>query len=194
MKSSAYQLSTRFEGEWKDAYIPYHARRFARVLSGPEAVDMVAKATAAPFPLTEYGEPRGYIKELTNPNNVRRGGQPGPENDEIFGFMQAFYQNERAMPPLNRDMASPVQAMTVMASPVVAKRVSADGKNRVATLLQSGRSDEEIVEEIYLASLTRLPSASEMQVARRVLAGDRRKALEDIQWTVLNSPEFLVNH
>src|SRR2546429_8146303 len=45
MKSNAYQLSTKFEGEWKDAYIPYYARRFARVLTGPEAVDIIAQAT-----------------------------------------------------------------------------------------------------------------------------------------------------
>ena len=49
MKSNAYQLSASFPGEWKDAYVPYHARRFARVLTGPEAVDIVTQATAAPL-------------------------------------------------------------------------------------------------------------------------------------------------
>ena len=34
MKSNAYQLSTRFEGEWEDAYIPYHARRFRPCFDG----------------------------------------------------------------------------------------------------------------------------------------------------------------
>src|SRR6266571_2425128 len=33
MKSNAYQLSTAFPGEFKNVYIPYYARRFARVLT-----------------------------------------------------------------------------------------------------------------------------------------------------------------
>ena len=37
MKSSAYQLSSRFNGEWKDAYTPYYARKFIRVLTGPKS-------------------------------------------------------------------------------------------------------------------------------------------------------------
>ena len=33
MKSSAYQLSSRFEGEWKEEYAPYYARKYVRMLS-----------------------------------------------------------------------------------------------------------------------------------------------------------------
>ena len=48
MKSSAYQLSSRFNGEWKDAYTPYYARKYIRVLAGPEVVDALTKATNRP--------------------------------------------------------------------------------------------------------------------------------------------------
>ncbi len=53
MKSNAYQLSTSFRGEWKLAYIPYFARRFVRVLSPVEAVDMVAQSTDQPYEIKE---------------------------------------------------------------------------------------------------------------------------------------------
>jgi len=33
MKSSAYQLSSQFNGEWKDSYAPYYARKLIRVRS-----------------------------------------------------------------------------------------------------------------------------------------------------------------
>ena len=33
MKSSAYQLSSRFEGEWNETYAPYYARKYVRMLS-----------------------------------------------------------------------------------------------------------------------------------------------------------------
>src|SRR2546425_523254 len=85
MKSNAYQLSTSFEGEWKDAYIPYHARRFARILTGPEAVDIMAQATDAPFSVQHYGEPRAYVKQLTNPKNMKS--RNAGDNNDVYAFM-----------------------------------------------------------------------------------------------------------
>jgi len=203
MKSNAYQLSTSFEGQWKDAYIPYYARRFARVLTGPEAVDIVTQATDAPFDLRLYGEKRSYVKELSSPLSMKGGGGGGggalnagnsPENPAVFAFMQAYYQAERAMPPVDKNIASPVQAMMFMTSPVVTKRISAEGKTRVAKLLQSGKSDDEMIEELFLASLSRRPTTEEVEVAKRVIAKDRKTGPENIQWALLNSAEFLVNH
>jgi len=201
MKSNAYQLSTAFPGEWKDAYVPYHARRFARVLTGPEAVDILAQATDVPYSLQLLGEKRSYVKELTNPLAMKngaggRGGGSGSsaENPQVFAFMQAYYQAERAMPPVDKNIASPVQAMMMMTSQVVTKRISAEGNTRVATLIKAAKSDEEIIEELFLASLSRRPTAEEVDVAKRVFAKDRKVGAENVQWALLNSTEFLVNH
>jgi hypothetical protein len=200
MKSSAYQLSTSFPGEWKDAYIAYHARRFSRVLTGPEAVDIVAEATDVPFALRQVGESKRYVKELTSPANLVGAGTGtisagnSAENSQVFAFMQAYYQAERAMPPVDKNIASPVQAMMMMTSEVVTKRISSEGKTRVANLLAAGKSDDGIVEELFLASLSRWPSSDEVEVARRVIAKDRKTGLENIHWALLNSTEFLVNH
>ena len=193
MKSNAYQLSTSFEGEWKDAYIPYHARRFARILTGPEAVDIMAQATDAPFSVQYYGEPRSYVKQLTNPKSMKSR-NPGDNND-VYAFMQAYYQSERALPPVDKSMASPVQAMMMMSSPVVTKRVGSEGTTRVANLLKSGKSDDGIIEELFLSSLSRFPAAGEVEVGKRLIAEKgRQRGVETIQWVLLNSPEFLLNH
>src|SRR5438093_1644643 len=203
MKSNAYQLSASFPGEWKDAYVPYHARRFARVLTAPEAAELVTQATAAPYVWQLYGADRQYVKELTSPLNLKGeagggGGAlnagPSPEKYMVFAFMQAYYQAERALPPVDKNIASPVQAMMMMTSPVVTKRVGAQGNTRVANLVKTGKSDDEILEELFLASLTRRPTADEVEVAKRVIAKDRNKGIENIQWALLNSAEFLVNH
>ena len=108
--------------------------------------------------------------------------------------MQAFYQSDRRLPPANINVSSPVQAMMMMTSPVVTKRVAAEGNTRVANLLKAGKSDDEIVEELFLASLSRRPTADEMDVAKRVIAKDKKTGVENIQWALLNSTEFLVNH
>jgi hypothetical protein len=202
MKSNAYQLSSSFAGEWKDAYVPYYARRFARVLTGPEAVDILAQATDVPYALRQVGEPKSYVKELTNPLSMKGGGGGGgglnvgnsPENPQVYAFMQAYYQAERAMPPVDKNIASPVQAMMMMTSGVVTKRIAADGNTRVAKLLKAGKSDDEVIEELFLASLSRKPSTEELEVAKRVFAKDRKTGPENVQWALLNSTEFLVNH
>ena len=48
MKSSAYGLSSRYDGEWKDSYTPYYARKYIRVLSGTEVVDAISYVTNRP--------------------------------------------------------------------------------------------------------------------------------------------------
>src|SRR5437867_9393814 len=181
MKSNAYQLSSSFPGEWKDAYVPYYARRFARTLTGPEAVDIVTQATGSPYSLVQYGTKLQYVKELTNPLNMKAGGGEGGgrnagdgENTMVFTWMQTYYQGERAMPPVDKNVASPVQAMMMMTSPVVTKRVAADGNTRVAQLLKSNKSDEAILEELFLAALSRRPTADELEVGKRVLAKDKK--------------------
>jgi hypothetical protein len=54
-----------------------------------------------------------------------------------------------------------------------------------------------LVEELYLAFLSRLPEAWEMEAGQAHLsrAGKaRRPAVEDLAWALLNSGEFLFNH
>jgi hypothetical protein len=192
MKSNAYQLSTRFDGEWKDSYIKYHARRFARILTGPEAADIVAEATGVPYKVTFYGAPRSYVKELTNPVKMKDG---VGENKEVFALMQAYYQSERALPPADKSLASPVQAMMMMSSTVVTDRVTADGKTRVANLLKSGKSDGEVFEELVLSTLSRFPRDNEKELMTRLVnEKGRTKAFEDITWVLMNNSEFLLNH
>jgi len=42
--------------------------------------------------------------------------------------------------------------------------------------------------------LSRRPTTEEVEVAKRVIAKDRKTGPENIQWALLNSAEFLVNH
>ena len=54
----------------------------------------------------------------------------------------------------------------------------------------------EIVTELYLAAYSRLPTPPEQAATVEYLeaAEDKRKAAEDVLWTILNSREFLFNH
>ncbi|MFN3649665.1 MAG: DUF1549 and DUF1553 domain-containing protein [Armatimonadota bacterium] len=67
-------------------------------------------------------------------------------------------------------------------------------ENRVGKLLEAGKADAEIVTELYLAAYSRFPSAAEQAKAAEYVASkpERRAALEDLTWALLNSKEFLL--
>ncbi len=69
-------------------------------------------------------------------------------------------------------------------------------EGRIAQLVSSGKSNTEIVRELYLATLSREPELDEMLTASlRIHASqERRQGVEDILWVLLNSKEFVFNH
>lgn len=66
--------------------------------------------------------------------------------------------------------------------------------NRLGSLLDSGKPDEQILAELYLAALCREPSPEERRGALDHLdeSEGRRDAWEDVAWAIINSKEFLL--
>jgi hypothetical protein len=66
--------------------------------------------------------------------------------------------------------------------------------NRIGRLLASGQSTHDIIQEFYLAALSRLPAPQELESACALVerAKDRRAALEDVVWGLVNAKEFLL--
>ena len=71
-----------------------------------------------------------------------------------------------------------------------------DANNRFRQMEAAGKSDEEIVTQLYLAAVCRPPTEKELEAARNHLASkeDRIAALEDVAWAVINTNEFLFQH
>ncbi|MGH9632302.1 MAG: DUF1549 domain-containing protein, partial [Bryobacteraceae bacterium] len=88
--SSAYQLSARFPGEWRDNYAPYYARKFARMLSAEELHDAIASATERPGRF-ETRAPRedGSGSGAGTVGMAMQVSVPNPKGD-LKSFMQAF--------------------------------------------------------------------------------------------------------
>jgi hypothetical protein len=66
--------------------------------------------------------------------------------------------------------------------------------NRIGTLVNSGLSNEKVVDELYWTALSRAPTAEELASMTKYIAGakDRRKAVEDVAWAILNAKEFVL--
>ncbi len=64
--------------------------------------------------------------------------------------------------------------------------------NRIARLVANEPDDRKVIEEIYLATLGRLPVEKEI-AAVDLSKGDRLEVAQDLTWALLNSPAFLFN-
>ena len=193
MKSEAYGLSPHFGGEWRDEWTGYYPRRYARVLTGPELVDSLAVATGVPTEFSFAGTTVERVKELTTPSDL--GGRRGRgEGAELDALMQSFFQSNRMTPAPVGNRGSILQALLMMQSEAVNRRVTGDAGGRVSALAASNRDGAEIVDELFLATLGRLPAAAEAELGAASIAEDRTRGAENLQWALLNSPEFLLNH
>jgi hypothetical protein len=73
-------------------------------------------------------------------------------------------------------------------------KMLAEPDNRLGRLLSERKTTPEILDEVYLAALSRPPSPKERPKALELInrAKDRRTALEDVLWGLVNAKEFLL--
>ena len=84
-------------------------------------------------------------------------------------------------PPCERSVESTTpQVLHLMNSPALNRKLGLDTA-RPAKLAASTKSNQEIVVETYLLAYNRFPSSDGDQ---------RRRGIEDLFWTLLNTPEF----
>ena len=62
--------------------------------------------------------------------------------------------------------------------------------------IESKTPPDQIIEHAYLSAFSRFPTAQERAKLDKIIdaSTDRRLALEDTYWALLNSKEFLFNH
>ena len=182
MKSHTYQLSSR-KNKFNANDEIYFSHANTRLLAAEQLLDAICQVTSVPenFP----GAPAG----------TRAVELPEPPTDNYF--LKIFGQPQREMAcQCERSSESNLsQALQMINGPVVHNKLR-DPQGRIAKMLAAKKSDEEIVTELYLAALSRKPVADELQVAKKHIGGssDRRLAVEDIGWALLNSKEFLFQH
>jgi hypothetical protein len=71
------------------------------------------------------------------------------------------------------------------------------GSPSLRRLLQSTKDDAAAVEELYLMTLSRFPSAEEKKKLLEYLAkkkSARPQAVQDVLWAMLNAKEFMFIH
>ena len=112
------------------------------------------------------------------------------------GFLDMFGRPDRESScecERRNDLSLP-QAMNLVNGPTLAEAI-ADPEGRVAEAILAGKSDRELIEELYLAALSRFPTGIEMDRALTYIRSDSGRAAQtqDLLWALINSNAFLFN-
>jgi len=190
VESNAYQLSSRYDGEWRPEYAPYFAKHFPRRLMAEEIYDALITATKTETPMVVQGfdRPVYYATQLPDPAE--------PLQDfNIRNFLGNFGRGDWWQAPRSSS-ATVIQVLYFMNdSSVNARTFDNRGmRTRVTSLLRAAASDDEAVRQLFLATLGRHPTEDEMVKVNTIKTADRERWLSDLQWALLNKLDFLFNY
>jgi Protein of unknown function (DUF1549)/Protein of unknown function (DUF1553) len=177
--SRAYQASFT-TNEWNQNDRDNFSHAMPRRLSAEELMDAVSSAAGARPHFPEVPEDT-MAEQLVDPHI-------GQE-----GFLDVFGRppRESSCECERRSDFSLPQALNLVNGKTISDAV-ADPKGRVAKLVLSGKGDAAIVEDLYLASLSRPPSGAESDLGVKYLAGaSKASRAQDLLWALLNSKGFL---
>ena len=183
LASRVYSLSSH-PNERNIADTRNYSRYYRQRLRAEVLLDGVCDITGIPedFSAMPQGSRAAELwTHRTSSNFLDTFGRPDPNQD----------------PPCMRiEDTTVVQALHLMNAPNLDRKIRNE-KGRVARLAASKLSAKEIVEELYLLVYSRYPEDKEIRVGSARIpavgtpARDRRDAVEDLLWALMNTPEFL---
>jgi len=190
VSSNAYQLSSAIPSTAKPGHDAYFAWRKVRRLPAETVADMILQATgtAGTIPVWRSDQTVQYVMQTRSHEDLR-----GADTAALKEFLVTFGQSNRDKG--ERDLApSSAVAAEMMNGKFVRERSLIRKGGRLEQIQSRGSksSAEEIVEELYLAFLSRRPDRREVSVATGVLAAGA-EGLEDLAWALMNKAEFVYN-
>jgi Protein of unknown function (DUF1553)/Protein of unknown function (DUF1549) len=190
LNSRTYQLSAvPNDGNRDDESNFSHA--IVRGLQAEQLLDGLTHVTGVPVKFNGY--PEGTrAGQLPAVSIIPSRGRRSADGER---FLSTFGKPERSLTcECERSEDATLAQAFQMVSGELLQRMLSETNNRLGRLLKSGRTDAEVVEELYLSALCRRPSEKELLATTRMLAKskDRRAALEDVTWALLNAKEFVL--
>lgn len=191
-RSSAYQLSSRYQAEWKLDYVPLFARHYPRRLEGEEVHDAIVKATgvAPKYTVAFWPDPVEWAMQLPEPAEPR-------SNGAVLAFLNTFLRGNRDNQPRGQS-GSILQQLYMMNDAFTVTRVKKAASPTLRAAAQMNSNDA-VVEELFLLFLSHRPNDYERQRAVAYLAkaatpAARDAAIEDLAWAILNKVDFLFSY
>ena len=181
--SRTYQLSSVPEPNNRDDEVNY-SRYYLKRLTAEQLADSIVQIT---------GVPQDYLGYYPGVRAVNLA-DPGIPS----AFLDMFDRPKRDAAKCERnESVSLRQAMHLLVGDTVNEKIRASAESgELGRLLEAGKTDQEIVEHFYLASLSRPPEAEETDYCQTVIgrARNRPEGLQNVLWALLSTNEFLYNH
>jgi hypothetical protein len=182
MNSRTYQLSAQTNDLNRDDN-KYFSHAVTKLLPAEPLLDAICTATEVPEKFA--GLPAGSRAVQLVDGEVNH------------PFLKTFGQPARELAcECERESDSNLaQALQLINGPTVNDKLRAP-TNRLGKLLGQKLTEQQVLEQLYLATLSRGPNEGEQKAALAHVAKntDKRKAWEDVHWALINSKEFLFRH
>ena len=190
VSSRTYQLSGRPNQTNADDRLNY-SRAWPRPLDAEVLLDAITSATGVAADFRARG---GLYAYETVPPGTRAINLKSPSSYNSR-FLEIYGRPQRDAVGQRDTRASLTQALHMLVGSTYTGDLSRKG-GRLDRLFENGASDQDIIQELYLATLSRFPSPAENKRLEQLLASqsDRRQALEDLLWALISSREFAENH
>lgn len=190
MASRTYQLSSEPNPTNADDDTNF-SHGILRRLSAEQLLDAAFQITGVPPHF--QGQPPG----------MRAGQIPGGRTNPRYGeeagdrFLAVFGKPERQLAcDCERSAETTMgQAFQLLSGPTLNELLSTPG-NRIGQWLKDSTPVETLIDQLYWSTLNRAPAKPELEHAQGLIAAakDKRAALEDLTWALLNAKEFLFRH
>jgi hypothetical protein len=170
-----------------------YSHALVRRLDAEEMLDALSHVTGAPVEFNGYpaGMRAGQIPGV-HAVAIRRGRVTDADK-----FLQVFGKPERLLATEEERSCTTNlgQAFQLMTGPALAELLTHED-SRLDRMLAAGISDGGMIDELYWTALSRPPTLAETAAFTRHLetSGNKRAALEDITWAIVNSKEFVMRH
>jgi hypothetical protein len=184
-QSSAYQLSSRYSGS---EVAPLFARRYPRRLWAEEVHDAIVSATGTPARYFVAG--LGVVDRAVQLPDIN---EPGSAFGVNF-FLDAFGRGNRDA-ILRSPEGAVMQGVNLLSNALVTERVRVVNSPALAAAMRL-ETRAAMVEEVFLLTLSRRPSAAELAQSTAHLdrAPTVAAGIEDLAWVLINRVEFVFSY
>ena len=182
VNSRVYQASIAVN-EWNQTDNTNFSHAIPRRLNAEQLMDALTQATGV----------RPSFAEVPADTTAEEFPDPHVGKD---GFLDLFGRPPResvSESERKTDLSLP-QALNLVNGKTISDAI-ADPDGRIAKVLIGGATDRALLAELYLATLSRLPTSNELDQGMTYLHGDggRASRAQDLLWALVNSKAFLYN-
>lgn len=199
LKSETYQRSAEATPGNADD-LRFYCRYYPRRLMAEVLHDAVVQVTEVPSKFTEIEFP-GSDKTATKAYPEGTSSLELSDSAVANYFLKTFGRHQRRITCEceRSDQPTVIQALHLNNGTTLNEKLS-DKQCVISRWIDNRVAIESVIEEAYLRSLSRLPSAAERKKVGSVIAENdlaqvsRRESLEDLLWSLMTSREFLFAH